>query len=158
MSDNIGDNSPMAATPVQTAATPVQTAAPVVNRTLKDLNLKLGQLADLQNRDVVNMLRVDAIIPGREAEGLVNVDVGTVKYQANEILKKIERNTRGNGSIPPMFQEQVNNLYNGLQKAIDLAKTTLQKAGRRRTKRSQSKRRRQSKRRGQSRRRRGSRK
>lgn len=94
--------------------------APGVNYT----NYTISQLQD-KLRELTNKMRVDytlntkmvtAIIPGREAEGPVSVSVGIVESQAENIANRYQYAK----VLDPATQSQVNNLYAGLQNAINL--------------------------------------
>ena len=93
--------------------------APAVNYTIRQLQDKMNELSDKMRSDYYGTLKnkmVSAIIPGREAEGPVSVSVNTVDYFAGNIVKKNEY-TR---VLDPVTQKTVNNLYAGLQNALNL--------------------------------------
>ena len=135
---------------------------PGVNYTIDQLERKLGELADKIRGDYYGTLKnkmVTAIIPGREAEGPVSVSVGILQYQASNIAKKNEYAK----VLDPVTQQTVNNLYAGLQNAINLpldktppAQPTRSRRGGRYSKRRPTKR--ATKKRRNTKRRRGSRK
>jgi hypothetical protein len=135
---------------------------PGVNYTIDQLERKLGELADKIRGDYYGTLKnkmVTAIIPGREKEGPVSVSVGILQYQASNIAKKNEYAK----VLDPVTQQTVNNLYAGLQNAINLPldKTPPAQPARSRTGGRYSKRRptkRATKKRRNTKRRRGSRK
>lgn len=114
-----------------------------VNRTIDELNAQLNSLADkirsAFDQKTLKAKIVSAIIPGREAEGTVQVPISVVQYQAQQAVNQYR-----NG-IDPSAQQKINNLYNGLVECNRVATT----GGRRR----KTKRRRGSKRRGTKRRR-----
>jgi hypothetical protein len=132
-----------------------------VNHTINDLNTKLGELGDIiqRNGPEVKTEKVTTIIPSRRTAGQVTVSIETLKTTAQNLAKALK-----NG-IPNTLQQDVNDLYDGLVKAINFLNqkypTTqqpqLQQAAGRRTKRKNSKRR-QSKKRRNTKRRRTSRK
>lgn len=147
MEDNsMGDNSSMAAPPM--AAPPM--VAPVVNRTkreLADLSSTLSSRIGsnyLVDKNVLKQKTVSSFLNGQPAERTI----GTIQYEVDQFLPGLDYLKP---PYQPDIQTKINQYFTDLTNAIPLV--TLKKGGRRRTKRSQSKRRRQSKRRGQSRRR-----
>ncbi len=93
--------------------------APAVNYTIRQLQDKMSELSDKMRSDYYGTLKnkmVSAIIPGREAEGPVSVSVNTVDYFAGNIAKRNE-DAR---VLDPVTQKTVNNLYAGLQNALNL--------------------------------------
>ena len=136
--------------------------APVGNYTISQLEGKINELSGKIRNDYYGTLKnkmVTAIIPGREAEGPVSVSVGILQYQASNIAKKNEYAK----VLDPVTQQTVNNLYAGLQNAINLpldktppAQPTQSRRGGRYSKRRPTKR--GSKKRRNTKRRRGSRK
>ena len=136
--------------------------AVVVNYTISQLEGKINELSGKIRNDYYGTLKnkmVTAIIPGREAEGPVSVSVGILQYQASNIAKKNEYAK----VLDPVTQQTVNNLYAGLQNAINLpldqtppAQQTRSRRGGRYSKRRPTKR--GSKKRRNTKRRRGSRK
>jgi hypothetical protein len=121
-----------------------------VNRSIKDLNMKLGDLGSIiqEKGPALKMKQVTTIIPGRESEGEVTVSIETVKSMAQNLANRFQYD------MPPTAQKDVNNLYDGLVKAIDVGNQFNPWAGGRRrgTKRRGTKRR-GTKRRGTKRRR-----
>jgi hypothetical protein len=125
-----------------------------VNHTIKDLNTKLGELGSIiqRNGPALKMEQVTTIIPTRRGEGQITVSIETLKTTAQKLANDLQY------GMPPNAQQDVNDLYDGLVKAIDVGdKFDPWKGGRRRTKRRNSKRR-QSKKRRNTKRRRSSRK
>jgi serine/threonine-protein kinase RIO1 len=140
MTDNMGGNNPVA----------VQTVAPVVDRSKEELMKIYNNVMDLivrhYNKNTVKNLMVD------DGTG-TQMMISNITGRCAQLVSKLS-----NANYISPFQTQINYFYKALSNAADAIKSySPQQAGRRRTKRSQSKRRRQSKRRGQSRRRRGSR-
>uniref|UniRef100_A0A6C0IIV7 Uncharacterized protein n=1 Tax=viral metagenome TaxID=1070528 RepID=A0A6C0IIV7_9ZZZZ len=93
--------------------------APAVNYTISQLQEKMSELSNKIRTDYYGTLKkkmVTSIIPGREAEGLVSVPVNTVDYFAGNIAKRNEYKK----TLDPETQQTVNNLYAGLQNAINL--------------------------------------
>ena len=88
------------------------------NHTITDLYKKLGTLGDRIQRKVqtVKMETVTTIIPGRKndqgIEVPVEVSIETVKSMAQNLANKFQY------KMPPTIQQDVNNLYDGLVKAI----------------------------------------
>jgi hypothetical protein len=137
MTDNMGGNNPVAD----------QTVAPEVNHTFTQLQKQLFAITPSMKQQMVSVN-----IPADG--GIVQRPVSVLTRDAQTLIDNKSR--YGGDVINPMFdtiQQKVNYMYNAFALVVPNAS-----GGRRRTKRSQSKRRRQSKRRGQSRRRRGSRK
>lgn len=87
-----------------------------VNRSIKDLNMKLGDLGNIIRRkgSALKMKQVTTIIPSRESEGEVTVSIETVKSTAQDLANKFQYD------MPPAAQKDVNDLYDGLVKAIDV--------------------------------------
>ena len=118
-----------------------------VNRSIKDLNMKLGDLGSIIQRKgpALKMIQVTTIIPGRESEGEVTVSIETVKSMAQNLANRFQYD------MPPTAQKDVNNLYDGLVKAIDVGNKS--GGGRRRGTKRRGTKRRGTKRRGTKRRR-----
>lgn len=118
-----------------------------VNRSIKDLNMKLGDLGSIIQRKgpALKMKQVTTIIPGRESEGEVTVSIETVKSMAQNLANRFQYD------MPPTAQKDVNNLYDGLVKAIDVGNQS--GGGRRRGTKRRGTKRRGTKRRGTKRRR-----
>ena len=91
-----------------------------VNHTIKDLNMKLGELGSIIQRKgpAVKMETVTTIIPGRKndqgIEVPVEVSIETLKTTAQNLANKFQYD------MPSSLQQDVNNLYDGLVKAIDV--------------------------------------
>jgi hypothetical protein len=93
--------------------------APGVNYTIRQLEDKSNELSSKIRNDYYGTLKtkmVTAIIPGREAEGPVSVSVGILQYQVSTITKRYEYAK----VLDPVTQQTVNNLYAGLQNAINI--------------------------------------
>ena len=120
-----------------------------VNRSIKDLNMKLGNLGSIIQRKgpELKMKEVTTIIPSR-GEDPVTVSIETVTTTAQQLANRFQYD------MPSTAQKDVNNLYDGLVKAIDVGNQFNPWAGGRRrgTKRRGTKRR-GTKRRGTKRRR-----
>jgi hypothetical protein len=124
------------------------------NYTISQLQAKLRELTDKMRLDYsLNTKMVTAIIPGREAEGPVSVSVSIVESLAENI---VNRNNPYTKVLDPATQSQVNNLYAGLQNAINLPSAAPSRRGGRYSKRRPTKR--ATKKRRNTKRRRGSRK
>jgi hypothetical protein len=95
-------------------------AQPVVNHTIAELNKLSLNLSDkIRGNSELKMKMVTVILPDREAEGPIQVSVDSVRNQADQIIK-IWQNKVGM-PLPDITQTKVNNLYNGLVNAINLA-------------------------------------
>ena len=93
---------------------------PVVNHTIAELNkLSLNLSNQIRGSPDLKMKTVTVILPDREAEGPIQVSIDIVQYQADQLIK-IWQNKAGI-PLPDKTQIKVNNLYNGLVNAINLA-------------------------------------
>ena len=89
-----------------------------VNHTVDELNKKLGDLGSIiqQKGSALKMKQVTTIIPGQESKGEVTVSIDIVQGKAKQLVDKFQYNMP---SIPSA-QQEVNILYDGLVKAIDV--------------------------------------